>query len=522
MHQQQRNRRRRHARNARGLAQGFRALLVEFLPHFDRQRADIEVIKTGRQGQVFIVFVTLDFLALALDVARIFELDFHLLAHGGVLHAGAGQGLAFHARHAHQRVVGDVRAAQQVRQRILALDGLADDAFRFGGRQDARIDPRGTQALQFQRHRFALGLERLPLGVADAAQGAADFRQAHVGIVFAQAQAVLGATGEHAVRFLHALGDQIVDQHAQIRLGAARYPGFLVLRQQGRIQARQHALRGRFLVAGGAVDLAGEEQARHGLRFQRGFQAARVKVIVFDGVAGAQDVGVFHALHRLHQGDLHVERQAGGDAVRVELMRRQAFRLEEDLVRFLACEAVDLVFDGRAIAGTHALDHARVHGTTVEAGADDVVRLAIRVRDPARYLARVHGRVAHDGKDGHGIEVARLFLHHGKVNRAAIDARRRARFQAALRQLQFLQAGGQRNGGRVAGAAGRVIIQAHVDLAVEESASRQHHGARQELQTDLRHGADDALAFDDQVIDRLLEQPQIRLVFQARTDGGLV
>ena len=61
-----------------------------------------------------------------------------------------------------------------------------------------------------------------------------------------------------------------------------------------------------------------------------------------------------------------------------------------------------------------------------------------------------------------------------------------------------------------------------MDLAVEESAGRQHHRARQELQADLRHGADHAVAFDDQVIDRLLEQPQIRLVFQARTDRGLV
>ena len=144
------------------------------------------------------------------------------------------------------------------------------------------------------------------------------------------------------------------------------------------------------------------------------------------------------------------------------------------------------------------------------------------MRDPARHLARVHGRVAHDGKHGHGIEVARLFLHHGKVDRAAIDARRRARFQTALRQFQLFQAGRQGDGGRVAGAASRIVVQAHVDLAVEESAGRQHHGARQELQTDLRHGADDPVAFDDQIIDGLLEQPQIRLVFQARADGGLV
>jgi len=191
-------------------------------------------------------------------------------------------------------------------------------------------------------------------------------------------------------------------------------------------------------------------------------------------------------------------------------------------VRFLARETVDLVLDRGAVTGADAFDDARVHGAAVEAGADDVVRLAVRVRDPARHLARVHGRVTHDGKHGHGIEIARLFLHHGKVDAAAIDARRRARFQAALRQFQLFQAGRQGDGGRVAGAAGRVIVQAHVDLAVEESPRRQHHGARQELQADLRHRADDTVAFDDQIIDGLLEQPQVRLVFQARTDGGLV
>ena len=191
-------------------------------------------------------------------------------------------------------------------------------------------------------------------------------------------------------------------------------------------------------------------------------------------------------------------------------------------MRFLRREAVDLVFDRRAVARADALDHARVHRAAVEAVADDLVRLRIRVRDPARQLLRVHGRVAHIRKHRHRIEVARLFRHDGKVDAAAVDARRRARFKAALRQFQFLQARRQRDCRRIARAAGRVILQADVDLTVEESTRRQHDGARAEAQADLRDGTDDTVALDHQVIDGLLEQPQVRLVFQARTDRLLV
>ncbi len=61
-----------------------------------------------------------------------------------------------------------------------------------------------------------------------------------------------------------------------------------------------------------------------------------------------------------------------------------------------------------------------------------------------------------------------------------------------------------------------------MDFAVQESTGRQYDGARAEAQTHLRHGADDPVALDDQVFDCLLEQPQVRLVFQARADRCLV
>ena len=106
--------------------------------------------------------------------------------------------------------------------------------------------------------------------------------------------------------------------------------------------------------------------------------------------------------------------------------------------------------------------------------------------------------------------------------RAAVDARRRAGLQPALRQLQFLQPRRQRDRRRVARPAGLVVVEPDVDAAVQESAGRQHHGARAEANADLRHGADHAVALDHQVIDGLLEQREVGLVFQPAADRRLV
>jgi hypothetical protein len=61
-----------------------------------------------------------------------------------------------------------------------------------------------------------------------------------------------------------------------------------------------------------------------------------------------------------------------------------------------------------------------------------------------------------------------------------------------------------------------------MDLAVQESPGRQHHGARAELDADLRDGAHHAVALDHQVIDGLLEKPQIGLVLQLAANRCLI
>ena len=87
-------------------------------------------------------------------------------------------------------------------------------------------------------------------------------RQSPVGVVRAQGQAVLGPRREHAVRLVDAAGEQVVDQHADVRLVAAEDERLFALELAGGVDAGDDALPGGLLVAAGAVDLPGQEQAR--------------------------------------------------------------------------------------------------------------------------------------------------------------------------------------------------------------------------------------------------------------------
>ncbi len=170
-----------------------------------------------------------------------------------------------------------------------------------------------------------------------------------------------------------------------------------------RIEPGQEALGRGLLVAGGAVDLAGEEETPDGLRLQRGFQGTGIEVVVLDGVARSQDVRVLAAPHRAHEVPLDVEGERRRDPVGVDLVRIEPLRLQIDLVALAAREAHDLVLDGGAVARPGTRDHARVHRRAIEPGADDVVGVRVGVGDPAGTLLRVHLATAHEGEDRRGI-----------------------------------------------------------------------------------------------------------------------
>ncbi len=78
-----------------------------------------------------------------------------------------------------------------------------------------------------------------------------------------------------------------------------------------------------------------------------------------------------------------------------------------------------------------------------------------------------------------------------------------------------------RDGGSPARPAG-IVLEADVDAPAQEGAGREHHGTGAEAQADGGDGAGDAVALEDQVVDRLLEEPEVGLVLQAAADGRTV
>jgi hypothetical protein len=110
------------------------------------------------------------------------------------------------------------------------------------------------------------------------------------------------------------------------------------------------------LVAGGAVDLAGEIEAGQALDGQRRPKLARIDVVVLDGVARTADLDIFQARDRSQERLLDLGRQRGRDAIWIDRVVIEAFGLEEDLVGRAVGEADDLVLDRGAIARADALD----------------------------------------------------------------------------------------------------------------------------------------------------------------------
>ena len=156
------------------------------------------------------------------------------------------------------------------------------------------------------------------------------------------------------------------------------------------------------------------------------------------------------------------------------------------------------------------------------------MRALVGVGDPAGKLRRMVRRSAQEAEHrnrpacaaGHSVPGLREAL--GVVNAAAVEARRRSGLESALRQLELLEPRRQALRRRVAGAAGGVIGHANMDAAVEKCAGGQHHRSAAKADADLRHGSHDPIALDHQVVNRLLEDPEMGLTLYAPADRRLV
>src|SRR5690348_7880110 len=197
---------------------------------------------------------------------------------------------------------------------------------------------------------------------------------------------MLGAAGKHAVGLAGPPGHQIVDQHAKVGLAALWHPGLALAAGERSIDAGDDSLRSSLFVTRRAVDLPGEEEAVEHARLERRAQIPGIEVVVFDRIPRPRQMGTLEPGDAAHELILNVERQAGGNAIGVDLMRVEALGLDEDLMRRLVGEPKYLVLDRGAVPRPHALDDPGEHRGTVDGPPDDLVGTFRRMRNETIYL----------------------------------------------------------------------------------------------------------------------------------------
>ena len=139
--------------------------------------------------------------------------------------------------------------------------------------------------------------------------------------------------------------------------------------------------------------------------------------------------------------------------------------------------------------------------------------------------SRVQVARTHEREHRRGV-VPRLLVERREIDGAPVEPRRRAGLEPAGGQRQLAQARAKRLCRRIARAPGFVVLQPDVDQAGQEGARRQHDGLGLEAQPDLRdhagHPRSGPVAVDGEIVDRLLEQREVRLVLEAMADRRLV
>ena len=178
----------------------------------------------------------------------------------------------------------------------------------------------------------------------------------------AQEQTELRPAGEHAIRLGRAARDQIIDEHADVTLGAFHVERGLGVQLERRIGAGNQTLRCRFLVARSPVDLPGQIKTGHGFGFQGRMELGRRTIIILDRITRPEDMGIFQSEHGPDEGQLHLEWQACRNTVHIIFASLPTLGFEEKLVAVLVGEADHLVFDGRTIPRPDALDDPGIHG----------------------------------------------------------------------------------------------------------------------------------------------------------------
>ena len=314
---------------------------------------------------------------------------------------------------------------------------------------------------------------------ADAAERQPLRRQALVGVVDPQAEPVLRARGEHPIGFADAARDEVVDEHADIGFGAVEGDAVGAGGEARRIQPGDKPLRRRFLVAGRAVDLAGEEEARKALRLERRRELARIDVVVLDRIARPRHGGLLEAR----------DAAAASRAARPPAARSRCRSGTRSGRRALPARGRSDGRRGRRSGrpcprsrGNSAARGPGCRRSTSARGA----RFA-RMRSCTGPVVRVMphsicGAVMRPvrAENGTGSSSPGCFCDAGPIDGAAVEAGRRPGLEPPEPEAEALERAGKTDRRPLAHAAGGNLALADVDQAAQERAGGQHDGRRRE------------------------------------------
>ena len=439
----------------------------ELFAGFIGEGADAGVVQVGRQLALALAFHLIDLLLLPLQVAAVLDVDLRSLAHrqGQI---GIGQAVA------HQICGVHAGPAQQVGQGDRAFDGCTGFLFHCRGHRIAHLEPHVFEPLFFALHRLEFVLEQLPAAIVDQAKLTAQWRQPAVGVVTPQDQAVFAAAGEHPVGLAQVFAHQIVDHRADVAALAGEMRRLLAADQPGGVDAGNQALGGGFLIARGAIELASAEQAAHALGFQGWLELGGGQVVVINRVRRPQHHGLLQARQAAQQLQLDRLRQAGGEALHIDLWGVAPLRLKEDLVAVLVREAHDLVFDRGAVARAFAVDHTAVDGREVQVVANELMGFGGGAGDVAAHLFATHPGSWVKGEEAIG-RIAGLLHQQIEGDAAAVHPGGGSGLKSVGLEAKLLQRFGEPFSGLFTSAAGSHRLMPHPNAAPKEGAGGEDH-----------------------------------------------
>ena len=136
-------------------------------------------------------------------------------------------------------------------------------------------------------------------------------------------------------------------------------------------------------------------------------------------------------------------------------------------------EANDLVLDRGAVSRPLAGDLTAIHGGRAEIGANDVVGLLVRVRDPATDLGQ--GNPLGGVGEEIGVLVPWLILKSLPVDRISKQSGRRSGLQPSNWEIERTQAFGKLHRRRLTNPTAVLSLMSDMDPAIQEGSGCQHN-----------------------------------------------